>query len=357
MNLENIRKVLANLNEMGLNQMLITDPLAIAYLTDYKNNPMERFMGLLLKTDGSHVFFMNNLFPEPGFDMTIMHHGDGDDVMKDVAACCIKGEKLGVDKDLKARFLLPLMDLGAASGYVNASLAVDMARAIKTDDEQQKMITASAINDAAMAQFVGLIHEGVTEKEVSDKMLAIYKDLGADGFSFTPIVAFGANAANPHHETDDTVIKEGDCIIFDVGCIKDGYCSDMTRTFFYKSVSDHARQVYELVRRANEAAEALISPDVPLCKLDRAARDVIAGAGYGPYFNHRLGHFSGRSEHEYGDVSEKSDLIAAPGMCFSIEPGIYLEGEVGVRIEDLALVTPEGVKLLNTYPKELQIIG
>ena len=277
--------------------------------------------------------------------------------MEIVAKYLDKDAHLGVDKELKARFLLPLMEMKAAAGFVNASLAVDNTRGIKDEEEQELMRISSDINDKAMAQFKAIVHEGVTEKELADQMLKIYMDLGADGYSFEPLVAFGANAADPHHEPDNTVLKVGDCVLFDVGCIRKGYCSDMTRTFYFKEVSDEHRHIYETVRKANEAAIAKIKPGIPLCELDNTARQLITDEGYGPQFNHRLGHFIGLSEHEFGDVSSVNTDKAVPGMIFSIEPGIYLTDDTGVRVEDLVLVTEDGCEVLNHYPKELQIIG
>ena len=352
-----VKRVLDALEDMGLTQMLITDPMSIYYLTGYCNQPFERFFGLLLRADGAHAFFLNRLFPAPeNSGITEVWYADTDPVTELVAQYVDHGAVLGVDKELTARFLLPLMEGKAATGFVNSSLAVDKTRGIKDAEEQEKMRAASAINDAAMAQFRGLVRAGVTEREIGDRMLQIYLDLGADGFSFPPLVAFGANAADPHHEPDDTVLKEGDCVLFDVGCVKDGYCSDMTRTFYYKTVSDHCREIYETVRAANEAAEALIRPGVRLCDLDKAARDLITAKGYGPAFNHRLGHFIGLNEHEYGDVSAAFDWPVEPGMIFSIEPGVYLVGDTGVRVEDLVLVTEDGVELLNRYSHELDVI-
>ena len=218
------------------------------------------------------------------------------------------------------------------------------------------MRAASKINDQAMVRFRELVKEGITEKEIADQTLEIYKELGAEGFSFDPIVSFGANAADPHHMPDDTVLKAGDVILFDVGCIKGGYCSDMTRTFCYKEVTAKNKEIYDLVLNANRSAIAKIKPGVPLCELDKTARDIITEAGYGEGFNHRLGHFIGLSEHEFGDVSLTNETKAEPGMIFSIEPGIYLPGDTGVRIEDLVLVTEDGVEVLNSYTKELQVI-
>ena len=352
-----VDRIMAALKEMGLHQMLIVDPMSIYYLTGVYVSPFERFYGLYLREDGHHAFFLNRLFTVPQeVGIEKVWYSDTDPVPEIVAAHLDKNAVLGVDKDLKARFLLPLMEMKAAAGFVNGSLAVDITRGVKDTEEQEKMRISSAINDKAMAKFKGLIHEGVSEKEVADQMLQIYLDLGADGYSFEPLVAFGANAADPHHSPDDTVVKPGDCVLFDVGCIKDGYCSDMTRTFYFKTVSDAHREVYETTKASNETAISKIRPGVPLYQLDAAARDLISAKGWGPNFNHRLGHFIGLSEHEFGDVSSANTWEAKPGMIFSIEPGIYLTGDTGVRVEDLVLVTEDGVEVLNHYPKELQII-
>ena len=353
-----VNRILTALEEMHLSQILIVDPMSIYYLTGIYNEPFERFYGLLLRADGAHALFLNRLFNVPeDVGVTKVWYSDTDPVMEIVSGYIDHTQVLGVDKEMKVRFLLPLMERGAAAGFVNASKAVDFTRGIKDIDEQKLMQTASAINDRAMDRFKDLIHEGVTEKQVADQMLQIYLDLGADGFSFPPIVSFGANAADPHHMPDDTAVKPGDCVLFDVGCIKDGYCSDMTRTFYYKEVSDHCREIYELVKAANEAAEEKVRPGVEFRELDQTARQIIEAAGYGENFNHRLGHFIGLSEHEFGDVSANNTDEVESGQIFSIEPGIYLAGDTGVRIEDLVLVTDQGVKRLNNYPKELQIIG
>ena len=358
MNETRVNRILAALGQRDISQILIVDPMAIYYLTGVYNEPFERFYGLLLRKDGRHAFFLNRLFrvaEDTGIEL--VWYDDTDPVTDLIAAHIDAAKVLGVDKDMKVRHLLPLMERGAAAGFVNASFAVDHTRGVKDPEEQEKMRAASAINDQAMARFTGLIHEGVTERQVADQMLEIYIELGADGFSFDPIVSFGANAADPHHMPDDTVVREGDCVLFDVGCKKDGYCSDMTRTFYFRSVSDHCRRLYEIVKAANEAAENMVSPGRELRELDHAARQIIEAEGYGEYFNHRLGHFIGLSEHEYGDVSATNTQKAEPGQIFSIEPGIYLPGDTGVRIEDLVMVTENGVTRLNHFSKELQVIG
>lgn len=357
MNQNRVERVMAALGEMGVSQMLLVDPISIYYLTGVYYQPDERFYALLLQQDGRHTFFLNHLFSIPQeVGAEKVWYADTDDVMEIVAGYVDHTAPLGVDKDLKARFLLPLMEKKAATAFVNTSLAIDTVRGIKDAEEQEKMRLSSKINDRAMAEFKKLIHAGVTEKEVAEQMLGIYLSLGAEGFSFEPLVAFGKNAADPHHSPDDTVLKEGDVILFDVGCIKEGYCSDMTRSFYYKTVSEKHREIYETVRVANEAAIAKIRPGVPLMELDLTARNLITEKGYGPNFNHRLGHFIGLSEHEFGDVSSVNTAYAVPGMIFSIEPGIYIVGDTGVRVEDLVLVTEDGCEVLNHFPKELEII-
>ena len=350
--------VLQNLEQMGLSQMLITDPLAIFYLTGRMIQPLERFYGLYLNRRGGHKIFINLLETVPeDLGVEKVRFSDTDPVLDLVAAAVDSREPLGVDKNLPARFLLPLIERGAAGGFVNASLAIDRARAVKDEQERALMRRASQLNDMALEQLRPWITAGVSELELAERLTKLYRELGADGTSFDPLVAFGANAASGHHWPDDTRLQPGDVVLIDAGCIYKGYCSDMTRTYVYQRATDRQRQVYEVVRRANEAAEQAVRPGVPLRELDQIARDIITEAGFGPQFTHRLGHFIGLEDHEFGDVPASAADAAAPGNVFSIEPGVYLAGELGVRIEDLVLVTETGCEILNALPKELEIIG
>ena len=355
-----VSHVLDRLEKAGLSQMLVCDPYSIWYLTGYYTQPFERFFALYLaRRDGETqaTLFCNQLFPDASACCeNVVLFSDTDDPLPLVAATCDPTAALGIDKDLAARWLIPLMDAHAAAGFVLASDAVDDTRSIKGDDEQKLMRTASRINDEAMSWLASQVKVGVTEEEIAGGLLAAYRRLGADDFSFEPIVSFGANAADPHHEPDQTVLAPGDMVLFDVGCKKDWYCSDMTRTFFTAEPTARQREIYETVRRANEAAEAIVAPGVTFAEIDRAARKVIEDAGYGPYFTHRLGHQIGLKEHEPGDVSATHDEPVQVGQCFSIEPGIYLPGEIGVRIEDLVIVTEDGCEVLNQYPHEICVL-
>lgn len=346
------------LGEMGLTQMVVSDPRSIQYLTGAYVEPGERFLALVITKGKAPVLFLNRLFTAPkSLPCEVFSFDDVDNPLPEVAKLLRADEPCGVDKNLAARFLVPLMEAHAAKSFALGSPAVDGARAIKSVEEQALMRAASATNDQAMIRFRELVHEGATEREIADKLEGIYRELGASGHSFDPIVSFGANAADPHHMPDDTKLKIGDVVLFDVGCRQDEYCSDMTRTFFWNEPTTKQREVYELVRRANEAGRAAVHPGARFCDIDKAARDVITEAGYGEYFTHRLGHQIGLDEHEPGDVSSVHDEEVQVGMCFSIEPGIYLPGEFGVRIEDLVCVTDDGCEVLNSYPRELTVLG
>lgn len=358
MNEQRIERVRANLQAMGLDQMLVTDPVSIAYLTGYENEPMERFQALYLAVDEEPTLFVNRLFPDPG-DLVpnVVTLFDTDDPVVSVAQVCVADGALGIDRTMEARWLLPLMDAEAASTYRLASDAVDDARAHKDASEQEAMAAVSAVNDRAMDWLKAQLKTGVTEAQIAAGLEDEYRRLGADGNSFEPIVSFGANAADPHHEPDGTVLEPGMVALFDVGCKMDGYCADMTRTFFFGEEPDEeVRRVYETVAAANAAGELAVEPGASFASIDRAARDVIERAGYGEYFTHRTGHSIGLEVHEPGDVSSSHDAPVEPGMCFSIEPGIYLPGRFGVRIEDLVCVTEDGRRVLNHYPKELEVV-
>ena len=357
MNKNRIDAVVNNMKEAGLDYLLISEPSSIDYLIDYVNNPGERMYVLMLAANGAHKLFFNKLFfVENDLGIEIVWHSDTDDATKTIADYVENSGTIGVDKHWSANFLLSLMEKLPDVKFVNGSFCVDFVRMVKDENEQVLMIEASRINDQAIHEVIHQVSLGLSELEVAGKLSGIYSKFGGDGNSFDAIIAYGANGANPHHENDDSHLKPGDSIIIDMGCKYNGYCSDMTRTVFYQEVSEEAKAVYGLVRLANETAEAMIKPGVRLCDIDKAARDIITDAGYGKEFNHRLGHFIGKDVHEFGDVSVNFDLEVKEGMIFSIEPGIYLPGKFGVRIEDLVMVTKDGCKVLNSYPKDLFVI-
>ena len=357
MNQERIERVLSQMTARGLSQMIVSDPKSIWYLTGVDVEPYERLFAFLIREDGRHAFFLNRLYNVRDTGVEEVWFSDTDDAIGMMAEKVEAGKPLGIDKEWKAGFLIPLMERCPGMRVTLASDCVDNCRAVKDAEEQEKMREASRINDEVNRLASEYVKEGMTEKQVAAFIDAEYLKRGCSGNSFTTIVSFGANAADPHHEPDDTALKAGDCVLLDMGCVKDRYCSDMTRTFFCKRADPEQTAIHDLVREANERAEAMIRPGVRFCDIDAAARDMIAAAGYGEYFNHRLGHFIGQTDHEKGDVSSANTRTAEAGMIFSIEPGIYLPGRFGVRVEDLVLVTEEGCELLNREDKKWRIVG
>lgn len=331
--------------------ILITDEKMIAYLINQRFHVSERFIGLLIKKD-IIILYLNNLFPTQLTGIEIKRFDDTEDPIKFLNHD-LKSDILYVDKHMSAGFLLRLMKLNPLL-HVEIEEMTDKVRAQKDEIEIEKMRKASLLNDQAMEMVVSHLKEGISELELAALIPEVYQSIGAHGISFAPIVAFGQNTADPHAVPNDTRLLKGMPIIIDMGCIYDGYCSDMTRSFFY--IENTLDDIYQTVLHANLAAIQCVKPGVLLKEIDEAARSVIRKAGYGEYFIHRTGHGIGQEVHEPFDVSAVSDVICEIGMIFSIEPGIYIPNKGGIRIEDLVLVTQNGCEVLNHYPKDLSII-
>ena len=358
MDREKLKRIYKKMEERNLSQMIITDPPAIFYLTGKWIHPGERMLALYISTKGKERFFVNRLFPiEEDLGVEIQYFDDTEDSVELLSQVVDKESPLGVDKTWPARFLLRLQELKAASSYVNGSVIVDKVRQIKDKDEQEKLIQSSLLNDAVMAELIPYVVKGHTEKELNAIARELYKKHGASDVSFDPITAYGRGAADPHHETDDTKGKRGDCVLLDIGGVLDNYISDMTRTVFLGEVSERHKEIYQIVRDANLRGIAMAKPGNRMCDVDLACRNYIEEKGFGKYFTHRTGHSAGIEDHEVGDVSSVNEEIIEVGQCFSVEPGIYIpEENIGVRVEDLVLITEDGCMVLNHYPKDLLIV-
>ena len=205
---------------------------------------------------------------------------------------------------------------------------------IKSDEELKNIKKACAIAEASLKCVLPLIKEGISELELAAALEAEFKKHGASNPSFETIVAFGKNAAVPHHETGSTRLKNNECVLIDFGCLYKGYCSDMTRTFFYGKPDKQFKKAYEAVLEAHLAAEKGIYAGIECFAADKIARDILEERGYGKYFTHSLGHGIGVNIHEPPAVSPKGEGTLENRMVFSIEPGVYLDGKFGIRIEN-----------------------
>ena len=358
MNTSRLERILASMREQDVPQMIVADPVAIFYLTGVWFHPGERLVALYLNVNGNHKIIVNELFPEGNdVDLPKVWYKDTDDGVALLADFVEKDKKMGIDKIWPAKFLLRLQELGGGSAFVNASPIVDYIRQIKDEEEKELMRISSRINDEVMEAIIPYVGKDLTEEEIAAKVLELYKEKGCQGVSFDPIAAFGKGGADPHHGPDGTKGKYGEGIVIDIGGLKDNYCSDMTRTVFLGEVSDRQREIYNIVLEANLRGIAAAKPGNRMCDVDLAARNYIEEKGYGKYFTHRTGHSIGIEDHEFGDVSAVNEDIIRPGQCFSVEPGIYLPEEgIGVRIEDLVLITEDGCEVLNHFTKDIIVV-
>lgn len=359
MKAERLKRVINSMIKHNVDQIIITSPASIFYITGKWIEPGERLLALYLNTKGDKKLFVNELFPiSENLDIDIEFYNDGEEPILKMLSVIKKDKILGIDKEWPAKFLIKLMEKMPNIKLVNGSPIVDEVRMIKDEEEIILMREASKINDKAMQALIEeVIPMNITEKKACKLLGDIYERYNTDNFSFYPLIAYGSNAAEPHHDSDKSRLKNGDSIILDIGGRTNFYCSDMTRTIFFKKVEDEYKKIYNIVLQANINAIETVKPGVRFCDIDSAARKVIEKAGYGQYFTHRTGHNIGIDVHEYPDVGAKNDMIVEEGMIFSIEPGIYLHGKMGVRIEDLVVVTKSGCEVLNNYSKEIQVMG
>ena len=229
-------------------------------------------------------------------------------------------------------------------------------RASKSEEEIASMIRAQRISEKALEEVLPLIRPGMTEKEVMAELVYHMLKNGSEGNSFDPIVVTGAKTSMPHGVPGDVPIREGDFVTMDFGSLADGYCSDMTRTVAVGYATEEMKNVYSIVLEAQLAGIAAARSGIPGKLIDKAARDVIEKAGYGQYFGHGFGHSLGLDIHEAPNANPRGEAPMAENDLCSAEPGIYLPGRFGVRIEDVMIIRPDGAEVITKAPKTELIV-
>ena len=287
--------------------------------------------------------------------LSLSEWGDGDDPYAEAAKLLDADGRYAISDSAWAMHVLGLQRTLPRSSYVSMTDALPMLRAVKDADELERLAAAARAVDACFAEIVRVRFEGRREREIGVQLSTLLREHGHSRVDFT-VVGSGPNGANPHHELSDRVIERGDMVVLDFGGVKHGYESDITRTVHVGEPSEEEAEVFEIVRRAQQAGFEAVRPGVACQEVDRATRGLIAGAGYGEYFVHRTGHGIGLTAHEPPYMIEGETQPLEPGMCFSIEPGIYLTGRFGVRIEDIVTVTEDGARRLNNSTRELRIV-
>jgi len=270
----------------------------------------------------------------------------------------MEGRRLAVEYlTMRVTELVLLQQVIPHFDLVEAEPLLSALRMTKEPGEVDRMRRAVRLTEAALQRVVDSLQPGMTEREVASRLWRAFLEEGAEGLAFEPLVLTGPNSALPHALPGDHPLRPGDMLIVDCGVVLDGYISDITRTFAVGEPDPEMARIYQVVQRANEAGRATAGPGVPAQEVDRAARRVIEEAGYGDFFIHRTGHGIGLEVHEPPYIVEGNEMILQPGMTFTIEPGIYLPGRGGVRIEDDVVITEGGCESLTTFPRDLRRIG
>ncbi|MDI9635707.1 Xaa-Pro peptidase family protein [Kamptonema cortianum] len=356
-----IRQFATVLQKQGVSAFFAHHPVTMKYLTGFHEGAGERFLVFAFNSDGRNRLICPaltvNQASRAGVE-DIRGIADGEAFAPHVQALVkdfgISGQ-VAVDDEMPAAQLLSLQKLLPAIQFVNGSSLVAQLARKKDENELGHLYEAGRIADAAFKNILSKMKVGMTESQI-DRQLQEEMALEGGKPNFC-ILAAGANGAEPHHGTDDTVVREGDVVLMDFGCTVDGYFSDITRTVAFGSATEEQKKVYRIVYDAHMAAREAIRPGVLSGTVDAAARQVIEKAGYGEFFVHRTGHGLGLKIHEEPYIMPGGEVALEEGDCFSIEPGIYLPQRFGVRLENIVHVTADGHGSFNDDPEaELRII-
>lgn len=352
------------MKEQDIQVCFITSPENVFYLSGFLSDPHERLLGLAIFQNEEPFLICpgmeTNEARNAGWSQTIIGYSDIDHpwelVNQAIKKRLTKVNTIAIEKEhMNVERFEILNSLFSDVAFVSAEEKLREMRMVKNEGELAKLREACALADFAIQTGIEEIKEGKTELEVLAAVEFALKKHGVSEMSFATMVLTGANAASPHGTPGLTKIKKGDFVLFDLGVIVDGYCSDITRTVAYGEISAKQKDIYDTVLKAQLAAIEKIKPNVTCSEIDLTARKIITDAGYGEYFPHRLGHGLGISIHEYPSLTEKNSLLLKEGMVFTVEPGIYVPGIAGVRIEDDVVVTATGVETLTKFSKDLQI--
>ena len=357
-----MRRVLADAARAELDGILVTPGPELVWLTGYQPTAItERLTVLVLRHDQDPTLLVPTL-ERPDAEaavgapsLSIVDWADGEDPFARAGAYLYAGATMAISDSAWALHLLGLQDAVPGSSYRSLTQSLPMLRAVKDDNELARLRAAGAAADATYEQILGVRFAGRKETDVAADLARMLREFGHEQVDFT-VVGSGPNGANPHHEAGDRTIEPGDAVVLDFGGLMYGYGSDTSRTVCVGEPSALVSEVHEVVRRAQQAGVESVRPGVACQEIDRAARKVITDAGYGERFIHRTGHGIGTTTHEPPYMIEGEEQPLVPGMCFSVEPGIYLAGRFGVRIEDIVTVTETGGLRLNNTERDLRIV-
>lgn len=353
-----ITDLIKRLEDANTSAAVLSDPVTINYLTGYYSDPHERHMYLFLISGKTPLLFLPALDvsrAEDTLDFPVVGYQDSENPWEKIEAILPKTDfpKVAVEFDnLNVTKFKGLQSIFSGE-FTNLTPLVQQMRLIKSADEIEKMMIAGDWADKAMQTGFDNVSLNVTETDIIAQIEFELKKQGISKMSFDTMVLTGENAANPHGIPATNKIQNDALLLFDLGVETLGYTSDMTRTVAVGKPDQFKQDIYQLCLEAQLTAQEFIKPGVTASEVDAAARSVIEKAGYGEYFNHRLGHGIGMDVHEFPSIMAGNDMVIQEGMAFSVEPGIYIPGKVGVRIEDCGHVTKTGFEPFTKTPKEL----
>lgn len=358
-----VAQLAKRLEANGLDAFFGWSEVNLGYLTGYFEHAGHRFLTLAVSSTGKMALICGALSENQARrfgieDVRVWR--DGEDPLALFKALAeewnLRTAVVAVDEDMPALMVLPMQAELPAALFKNGGPLLAELRRKKDASELEKMLQAGRIADDAFIEIKAKIRAGMTELDLERVINdAMARRGGNPNFC---IVATGRNGAEPHHVSDSTVIQHGDVLILDFGCDVEGYRSDITRTVAVGTATDFQKQIYRTVMDAHLAGRAITAPGRKTGEIDHAARAVIESAGYGKEFMHRLGHGIGLMGHEMPYLITNGEVVLQEGDCFSIEPGIYLPGQFGVRIENIYTAVPGGWKSFNVEPAaELETVG
>jgi Xaa-Pro aminopeptidase len=360
---QRMERAMREAERAGLTGVLITPGPDLVYFTAYQPTAITERLTMLVVQQGRDPQLLVPILERPDAEgavgvaaTTVSDWTDGSDPYKAAAAFLDPQGRYAISDSAWAMHVLGLQERLPESAYVSMTTRLPMLRAVKGVHEIERLAVAGEAADASFHDIVKVRFAGRTENEVAADLAAALIAHRHSQVDFT-VVGSGPNGANPHHEAGERTIQEGDMVVLDFGGLKDGYGSDTTRTVHVGEPSDEERAVFEIVKAAQQAGFEAVRPGVPCQEIDRAARKVITGAGYGERFIHRVGHGIGITTHEPPYMVEGEQRLIEPGMCFSIEPGVYLSGRFGVRIEDIVVATEDGGRRLNHTSHDMHIVA
>ncbi len=361
---DRLRKLQALMEVSGVDLTVVGPGADMLYLTGFSDEARERPLLLIIPMEGAPKFLVPELYARQveevaAFPPThIWSDSQGPGAALREAVRGLEAERVAVDDDLAARAMLLLQDALPRASFSLASPLRKELRMRKSPGELELMERAAAIVDRSFLRVLeNVTFLGRTEREVARDLEGIVLEEGAAGMAFETLVASGPNSALPHHRAGDRRIESGDVVILDFGCRVGGYCSDITRTVVCGEPTPRMREVHRVILEAQEEGVRTVRPGVLAQEVDRAVRGVISREGFGEWFVHRTGHGIGLEVHEEPYIVEGNTLPLEEGMTFSVEPGIYLPGAFGIRVEDIVVVESGGARRLNRCPRELVAVA